>query len=285
MSLRELVDPECGGANPLMRLGSHLMQDAAHKDDGVSGLPTQMPGGPQFASQPIGEGQLVGEFLGQMHAPPPQTFRMDALLQEMRDIDARNNPAQLARAPAVADEINKGAAWISQFHSEHAQSAHIASQNELFKVQQTSMPPTATQENIFGAATTRHFFDEAMAGPSFRSAMPPAPMLMNRVNFGPPMGYTGSQMVEDRAKWSAAYDAIGLNETSSGDWVKDFEEHKVSEGKTVIDLAVVERFNLRLLSRAFRKETRGVQHPFLAQFAGRVEEASRAERGAAAVAV
>lgn len=285
MSLRELVDPECGGANPLMRLGSHLVQDAAHKDDGVSGLPRQMSGGPQFASQPVGEAQLVGDFLGQMHAPPPQTFRMDALLQEMRDIDARNHPAQLAHAPAVADEINKGAAWISQFHSEHAQSTLVASQNELFKVQQTSMPPTAMQENIFGAVTTKDFFDEATARPSFRSAMHPAPMLMNRMSFATPMGYTGSQMVEDRAKWSAAYDAIGLNETSSGDWVKDFEEHKVSEGKAVLYLALVERLNLRLLLRAFRKETRRVQHPFLAQSAGRVEEASRTERGAAAVAV
>lgn len=125
MSLRELVDPECGGANPLMRLGTHLIHDAAHKDDGIAAAPSHIVGaaGPaHFASQPLDETHLVNEFLGQMAAPPPQTFRMDALLQEMREIDARNYPTQVMRAPPVADEIHKGLAWANEYHQEGAPS-------------------------------------------------------------------------------------------------------------------------------------------------------------------
>lgn len=126
MSLRELVDPECGGANPLMRLGAHLIHDAAHKDDGIAGAtPPHIVGaaGPaHFASQPLDETHLVNEFLGQMAAPPPQSFRMDALLQEMREIDARNYPTQVMRAPPVADEINNGLAWSNEYQQESATS-------------------------------------------------------------------------------------------------------------------------------------------------------------------
>lgn len=127
MSLRELVDPECGGANPLMRLGNHLIHDAAHKDDGIAGAPSHIVGaaGPaHYASQPLDETHLVNEFLGQMAAPQPQTFRMDALLQEMREIDARNYSTQVMRAPPVVDEINKSLAWANEYHQEHAPITH-----------------------------------------------------------------------------------------------------------------------------------------------------------------
>lgn len=127
MSLRELVDPECGGANPLMRLGSHLVHDAAHKDDGIAGRAPHLVGsaGPaHFGSQPLDETHLVNEFLGQMVAPPPQTFRMDALLQEMREIDARNYPSAVVRAPPVADEINKGISWANEYHQGNVQPTH-----------------------------------------------------------------------------------------------------------------------------------------------------------------
>lgn len=121
MSLRELVDPECGGANSLMRLGSHMMHDAAHKDEGVSGRPSAsaLIGQSQFPQHQFDETSLVNEFLGQMAPMPPQTFRMDALLQEMREIDAQNFAPQVLRAPAVAEEINKSSSmWANEFTSE-----------------------------------------------------------------------------------------------------------------------------------------------------------------------
>lgn len=126
MSLRELIDPECGGANPLMRFGNHIVNDTAHKDDGISGRvhDLQFAGASTSRQQQgfdgINETQLVDEFLGQMHAPPPQSFRMDTLLQEMREIDATNYPPEVVQAPIVSDEINNSLSWSGEFNEKSA---------------------------------------------------------------------------------------------------------------------------------------------------------------------
>lgn len=127
MSLRELIDPECGGANPLMRFGNHIVNDTAHKDDGISGRvhDLQFSGASTSRQQQgfdgINETQLVDEFLGQMHAPPPQSFRMDTLLQEMREIDATNNyPPEVVQAPIVSHEINNSLSWAGEFSEKTA---------------------------------------------------------------------------------------------------------------------------------------------------------------------
>lgn len=36
MSWKDLVEPECGGANPLMRLGHQLTSDLTLRDEGAS---------------------------------------------------------------------------------------------------------------------------------------------------------------------------------------------------------------------------------------------------------
>lgn len=145
MSLRELVDAECGGANPLMRLGNQIIHDAAHKDDGVSGraVGPSFAGPSQFATQPINETNLVNEFMGQMSAPAPQTFRMDALLQEMREIDARNYPGQVVQAPPVFTEINNGLSWANEF-SAKSQQFHASVEDEALTQinEQASSPLT-----------------------------------------------------------------------------------------------------------------------------------------------
>lgn len=114
MSLRELVEPDCQGANSLMRLGNHIRHDAAFKDEGF---------GPSTSfinrSQQFGPDQLVQEFLGQI--APPQTFRMDALLQEMREIDAQSFHNQIVRAPPVIEEVHNGFDWANEFSKDNVQ--------------------------------------------------------------------------------------------------------------------------------------------------------------------
>lgn len=115
MSLRELVEPDCQGANSLMRLGNHIRHDAAFKDEGF---------GPSTSftnrSQQFGPDQLVQEFLGQI--APPQTFRMDALLQEMREIDAQSFHNHIARAPPpIIEEVHNGFDWANEFSKDTVQ--------------------------------------------------------------------------------------------------------------------------------------------------------------------
>lgn len=65
MSLRDLVEPECGGSNALMRLGNQITRDATFKEEGIGGRSSQFTNRQQFD-----ENQLVNEFLGQISAPP-----------------------------------------------------------------------------------------------------------------------------------------------------------------------------------------------------------------------
>lgn len=116
MSLRDLVEPDCSGANSLMRLGNQIRRDAAFKDEGLG------PGtSASFInqSQQFGSDQLVNEFLGQI--APPQTFRMDSLLQEMREIDAQSFHNRIVQAPPVIEEVNSGIDWANEFSTEHIQ--------------------------------------------------------------------------------------------------------------------------------------------------------------------
>lgn len=123
MSLRDLVEPDCSGANSLMRLGNQIRQDAAFKDEGLG------PGA-SFTnrSQQFGSDQLVNEFLGQI--APPQTFRMDSLLQEMREIDTRSFQ-RIVRAPPVIEEVNSGIDWANEFSTERVHQQHVNGHNSM----------------------------------------------------------------------------------------------------------------------------------------------------------
>lgn len=116
MSLRDLVEPDCSGANSLMRLGNQIRRDAAFKDEGLGSSSASFVN----RSQQFGSDQLVNEFLGQI-AAPPQTFRMDSLLQEMREIDAQSFHNRIIRAPPVIEEVNSGIDWSNEFLTENVQ--------------------------------------------------------------------------------------------------------------------------------------------------------------------
>lgn len=151
MSLRELIDPECGGANPLMRLGQQIVHGSAHKDEGISGRPMPFAESSSrshhtnFAQ--AGQDQLVNEFLGQMSAPPPQSFRMDALLQEMREIDAQSHPVELVQAPTISAEVQNGLSWANEF--DDGASSHLKSRPPPIAMQpQLQQNIAAAKQNV-----------------------------------------------------------------------------------------------------------------------------------------
>lgn len=109
MAMRELVEAECGGANPLMKLTGHMTQEGGawrHRS-----TPTIPPTPIEIAT----EEELVSEFL-QGPQRPPHSFDMGQLLEEMQQIDQQNYRQAPQRAPDVAALALSGD-WTSEFLS------------------------------------------------------------------------------------------------------------------------------------------------------------------------
>jgi len=110
--MRGLVEPDCGGVNPLVRLTNRYTADRARVAEGV---------GSSTSREAVGEGRvssqgLVREFLAETRevaARPSHTFRMDSLLSEMRQIEGRQ--LQPRPGPGVAVLARTGESWANEF--------------------------------------------------------------------------------------------------------------------------------------------------------------------------
>jgi len=111
MAMRGLVEPECGGVNPLVRLTNRYTADRARVVEGVGLGSREVVGQGKVSSQ-----GLVTEFLAETRdvaARPVHTFRMDSLLSEMREIEGRQ--IQPRPGPGVAALARTGESWANEF--------------------------------------------------------------------------------------------------------------------------------------------------------------------------
>ncbi|XP_012676754.2 peroxisomal biogenesis factor 5 isoform X2 [Clupea harengus] len=107
MAMRELVEAECGGANPLMKLTGHMTQE------GGAWRHRATPNIPPTPIEIASEEELVNEFL-QGPSRPPHSFDMGQLLEEMQQIDQQSYRQAPQRAPGVAALALSGD-WASEF--------------------------------------------------------------------------------------------------------------------------------------------------------------------------
>ncbi|XP_064642252.1 peroxisomal targeting signal 1 receptor-like isoform X2 [Lineus longissimus] len=140
MSTRDLVDAECGGANPLMKLTSHFTEDRSLRQEGFHPHRAAEAIHQPFAGE--AEEDLVNEFLVDHHGHvAPQTFRMSGLLQEMREIEESRSRIQPQRAPGVAELAAKPEVWTNEFLQ-----SELVDQNLVGEFLQNSSPADLSQD-------------------------------------------------------------------------------------------------------------------------------------------
>lgn len=228
MSLRQLVEGDCGGVNPLMQLGGQFTRDNAHKDEGFSG--SHAP----FESRPImPEEQMVNEFMGQISGPP-QTFEVNALLQEMREIESQSFLPQVINAPRVIDEVTRNSSeWAKEFGQETLASQQGAPIHFDESWQQPNIINVRpVQENV---TNVREFFDLNENQINLNRTPLPSPYLAICPAYIPPSTVT---IAENELG------AVG-GETSSTmeDWLNDFQNSKQEHEKATDD------YNSKFLQR------------------------------------
>uniref|UniRef100_A0A1L8DW88 Putative peroxisomal targeting signal 1 receptor n=1 Tax=Nyssomyia neivai TaxID=330878 RepID=A0A1L8DW88_9DIPT len=242
MSLRDLVDPECGGANQLVRMGNQITRDQTYKDEGFSGAPqASLPGRPIFNSD-----QLINDFMAQVtNVPPPQTFRMDALLKEMRDIDAQSFGHPVVSAPPVIQEVNH--TWSTEFleHQKKIFEPNNVSGGGEGSVWTPRMPPPMMeplmqQQPQGNVAWTKDFFEKAeqaekVAEPQEQDEVRKAAddLLRTMGSDEDPFQYSEfvdfMKTVRDDASVLDIQDEKATEGATSADWVKDYAEKMKEE--------------------------------------------------------
>lgn len=222
MSLRQLVEGDCGGVNPLMQLGGQLTRDAGHKDEGFMQA--------QFDRSMRQEEHMVNEFLGQV-AGPPQSFQMETLLQEMREIEqSQIVSAQLQYAPKVSDEIADQ--WYEQFQNsvvqppntlQEKQGRHQSISNNFANISTYPPPylaicpphPNLPIEQQPQTALTNQFFDQMFEDESWANDY----QIHNKNNEQVAANYNEKFWQRLQDEWAK------LSEESDHPWLSEYDEN------------------------------------------------------------
>ncbi|XP_060852199.1 peroxisomal targeting signal 1 receptor isoform X1 [Rhopalosiphum padi] len=114
MSIRDLVESDCGGSNSLVKLSTHFVQDHAFKDQDLKqSTQTAESNNQRFLESSTGE--LADQFFSSMEN---DTFKMDDLLANMRGIEGCSSedawPTQFTKRIEKQDRLFDPNIWSSK---------------------------------------------------------------------------------------------------------------------------------------------------------------------------
>ncbi|XP_026821108.1 peroxisomal targeting signal 1 receptor [Rhopalosiphum maidis] len=114
MSIRDLVESDCGGSNSLVKLSTHFVQDHAFKDQDLKqSTQTAESNDQRFLESSTGE--LADQFFSSMEN---DTFKMDDLLANMRGIEGCSSedawPTQFTKRIEKQDRLFDPNIWSSK---------------------------------------------------------------------------------------------------------------------------------------------------------------------------
>lgn len=194
-AFKELVDRDCGGANPLMKLTSHLTQDKAYKQDGLRRSANRLPYGLNVPFEAGAEEELVNEFLAEQHhfQNAPTTFQMGALLQEMQQIEGARE--QLIQGPSVIDLAEN---WADEY---------LEPTN--------SQPLSMAAAQPLGTQWASEFLESGFS--DTKNAL------------------WAREFLEGNEHESQSHDFVKELDLSAADWSEEFQKAESSDGKSLAD--------------------------------------------------
>nr|CAH7756612.1 unnamed protein product [Callosobruchus chinensis] len=137
MAFRQLTEAECGQANALQKLTSHITSDHT------------FIGSHRQLFQTTSD-QLVEQFLQETRALP-QTFRMDDLMHEMHEIESQRSVLPPVPASAIKDQLHDvpEGAWAQQYIEDEQNEHDFVSLTNAWNHEIMNVEATTTIENEF----------------------------------------------------------------------------------------------------------------------------------------
>ncbi|XP_030381284.1 peroxisomal targeting signal 1 receptor [Scaptodrosophila lebanonensis] len=233
MSLRPLVEGDCGAVNPLVQLGGQFTRDVAHKDEGLTKA--------QFERSMRSDERLVQEFFGQA-AGPPQSFQMDTLLQEMRDINISGDG--VSQQQCMQDQV------ASQWSADFTQQMAPALPNNMVHMQPQPQPQL-------------HYVREFFDGPGTSSRNFYAPPMMRQPYMAIAAGPQQHNTFFDTNTIITENIPMAQKGESVDDWITDYQTSKKENEQTVTNFN--EKFWQRL-QEEWQKLAEENEHPWLSEY-------------------
>lgn len=197
MSLRNLVEDQCGTANSLVQLSTHLVQDRGLQDQGLLH---------PFQHETFhNEEEQASPFLDGSH-DSSHTFRMESLLSEMRELEVAaltNNTSSGTYSLDPLSQNENVSDWANQYIESGSKFAHIEEKPYLQSIWSNEADCKISEHDITRPFGTHEFDFNATWGHEYlkeRSHFASIPDILSNIPPYPPevseVQYVAGQIVD-----------------------------------------------------------------------------------------